>query len=202
MKDQVNGGMTDSQKDSPIYNEEIYWAPNDLGYYAPKMSGDENSVKTGVEAREIHADREEIIRKGTENAQNQRVNPNAGSLNNPYNKNKFNVREKEIRRQYGRHNYRRSEEWESLQREKAAYNRGLGQKELSSRHTKNLKEGGKGFINGFDPRSSAGRLFWAGTIFETVSNIIIEQDQRALLDAAADPEAIAKQKLGVFAKKG
>lgn len=201
VKEGVNGTMNENLKNSPLYNEGIYGAPNDLGYYVPKMSGDENSVRTGVEAKDIHQNREDIVRKGTENAQNQRVNPNAGSLNNPLNKNKFKVQENQIKARYGKSNYRRSQDWTNLQREKAAYNRSLGQKELTGRHVENLKKGGRGFVDGFNPKTPAGGLFWAGTIYETVSNIFVEQQQWALLNNSINPEAAAKQKLGVFAKK-
>lgn len=88
-----------------------------------------------------------------------------------------------------------------MQREKAAYNRSLGQKELTGRHVENLKKGGRGFVDGFNPKTPAGGLFWAGTIYETVSNIFVEQQQWALLNNSINPEAAAKQKLGVFAKK-
>ncbi|WP_316801673.1 PAAR-like protein [Pedobacter nototheniae] len=200
-KESVNGKMNDNLKDSPLYNEGIYGASNDLGYYAPKMSGDENSVRTGVDAKEIHNNREEIIRKGTESAQSQRVNPNEGSLNNPLNKNKFKTQENQIKATYGKHNYRRSQEWKNLQNEKASYNRNLGQKELNAKHSDNLKKGAKGFKDGFNPKTPAGGLFWAGTIFETISNIVVEREQRRLLESSINPESIAKEKLGVFAIK-
>jgi len=195
------GENSQAEKDSPLYREELYNAPNDLGYYATKSGGDENSMKTGANAADIFSNRADIARQGTENAQNQRVNPNGGTLNNPLNKNKFKAQERAIKARYGKQNYRRSQEYRNMKNEQAAYNRSLGQKEVTSRQTENLKGGAKGFFEGFNPRTNAGGFFWVSTVLETVSNLIIEGDQRDLLVNAADPETAAKEKIGVFAAK-
>jgi len=88
-----------------------------------------------------------------------------------------------------------------MKAEQAAYNRSLGIKELNTRHRENLKAGGQRFLKGFDPRTRGGGFFWLSAALETVSNILLEQDQRKLLIDAIDPESAAKARLGVYAER-
>ncbi|WP_377165617.1 hypothetical protein [Mucilaginibacter terrae] len=199
-KDGYFGEMTKEQKSSPLYQDSSA-SSQDMSYYAPKMTGDENVVKTTTNATSLNENKETIIRQGTEDAQSRRVNPDQGSLNNPYNRNKFKAQENAIKASHGKHNYRRSQEWINLQREKAAYNRSLGQQELKSQHTENLKKGGRGFLEGFNPKSASGGLFWAATVAETASSFLQEAAQRQLLLDAINAEAKAKNNIGVFAEK-
>lgn len=187
---------TKSQLNSPIYNTEILGEKFESDKV--ELPTDSDAAGTSNSLGQIQKNKDNIIREGTENAQNQRVNPNEGSLNNPLNRNKFKPKENEIKARYGKHNYRRSDEWKNLQKEKATYNRSLGEKALKAKRTESIREGAKGVAQGFNPLTNSGGLFWASTIFETISDIMVANAQRGLLENASDPETKAKEKLGIY----
>ncbi|NTE02967.1 hypothetical protein G6M26_02960 [Agrobacterium tumefaciens] len=199
IKNSIISPYTEDEMNSPIYNKDVHGG----GFNSDKaeLPTDNDGAGTFAQAGILRQNKEQIIKEGTKNAQNQRVNPGEGTLNNPLNRNKFKTQENQIKARYGKHNYRRTEEWRSLQRDKADYNRSLGEKEYKARNMKNLKEGAGGVLQGFNPKTPAGGLFWASSIYETISDIIIASAQHDLLNAAVDPESAAKAKLGIYAEK-
>lgn len=190
---------TRSQRNSPLYNEEIHRKSDSDKAELPVEN---EGAGTVAGADNIRRNKEGIIEKGTADAQKERVNPNQeGTLNNPLNKNKYDRQEKDIKQRHGKKNYRRSEEWKALQREKAANNRMLGERAYTREQLKNIKTGAKGVWDGFNYKTKPGQIFWGSTLLETMSNIIVATEQRRVLDAAIIPEANAKAKIGIYAAR-
>lgn len=71
----------------------------------------------------------------------------------------------------------------------------------SQEHAMNVKAGARGVWDDFSYKTKPSQIFWGSTLLETISNIIVANEQRRVMDAAIVPEANAKAKIGIYAAR-
>ena len=193
VQESVVGEVTEEEKTSPLYHEE---GSKDLGYYAPKATGDKNTIETVDKANEISENKENIINDKVDERLASRTGRNEGILKNDPKK------AAQIARDNGKLS---NKEYLKLrkdleEKQKENIRNTDGKTAYKDEHVKNIKESGSRFLDGFSIKNAEGRLFWAATLTELISNIITARMQQRLYDDSIDAEAEAKKKLGVFAK--
>lgn len=193
VQESVVGEVTEEEKTSPLYREE---GSKDLGYYAPKATGDKNTIETVGKANEIFENKDNIINDKVDERLASRTGRNDGILKNDPKKTA------KIARDNGK--LSNKEYLELRKKFEAQQVEGLkntdGAAAYKGEHVKNIKGSGSRLLDGFSIKNAEGRLFWAATLTELISNIITARMQQRLYDDSIDAEAEAKKKLGVFAK--
>ncbi|SFS91859.1 hypothetical protein [Mucilaginibacter polytrichastri] len=196
IKDAYYGKLSKEEEESPLHHEEGGEA-KDLSYVTPKMTGDENTVETITKAKELSEDKQNIIDEKVDESLSSNTGRNGGLLKNDPKK------AAKIARDNGKLS---NKEYLKLRRDLEAkqikdLKNTEGVKGYRGEQLKNIKESGSRFLDGFSLKTSPGKLFWAATLTELISNLITEKMQRNLYDDSIDAEAEAKKALGVYAQK-